>query len=174
MSQFLISLWVNGKEEHVHPCGHFLWFLSHDLFGLFMFSLVNLVCTGFILFYEMSQPCPFLPLVCCLFLKRNNLFLGTVTAPGLALHPLQGHLFLSWPWGIHCLCSCGPWTIHVVIPAPNSIVMTSQASLWDVFMERFEPVGFMNQLSAFSSSSTFISDPLSPKSPQQNLCNDVE
>lgn len=55
MSHFLISLWANGKEEHVHPCGHFLWFLSHGLFGLFMFSVVNLARSGFILVHVLSQ-----------------------------------------------------------------------------------------------------------------------
>lgn len=124
MSHFLIFLWINGKEEHVHPYGHFLWFLSHGLFGLFMVSVVNLVCFGFILFHEVSQPCPFLPLVCCL-LEMNHLFLGTGRTPGLyfpqyfTVHPLQGHLLLSWPWGIQCTCSCGHWTIHAVIPTPN-------------------------------------------------------
>lgn len=51
MSHFLISLWINWKEEHIHPCGHFLWFLSHGLFGLSMFSVVSLVWFGFILFH---------------------------------------------------------------------------------------------------------------------------
>lgn len=178
MSHFLIFLWINWKEECVHPCGHFLWFLTHGLFGLFMVSVVNLVCFGFVLFHEVSLPCPFLPLVCCLLLKRNNLILGTVRASGLyftqyfIVHPLQGHLWLSWPWGIQCLCSC------VNHPCSNSSSQFHSGDfpghLWDVFMERFEAVDFVNHLSPLSSSSSSMSDPPSPASPQQDFCDDVE
>lgn len=142
------------------PCSCFLWFLSHGLFIIFVSSVLNLICSVSILLHVKVILVPFISATDLFPPSENSLFIlknGRRYSAGSAfLHRVSLNCFsllLSWHREIHCMCLCGPWTIHVVILFCIKVLLIQwwlQGNL-NIFMEGFKTLIFsvhLNELDA--------------------------